>query len=335
LASIIPGRWFYRCPADDLPTPSEDGLLNLEKRFSTFVTDDWRIWMYPTRYQRTIATPARMEGVGYWGGEDVHVEFRPAAEDTGIVFVRSDLPGCPRIPAAIEHRIETPRRTSLCSGPAGVEMIEHIMAALAGLQIDNCEVWVDRSEMPGCDGSCLPFVEPLQLSGVVEQGTLRRRHVIGRTIRLGNRESWIEARPCRSSKTILQYELDFGSGSPIGQQSLEVSLSPRHFHMNLAPSRTFMLEAEAEAMRARGLGLRATCKDLLVFGSRGPIDNQLRFPDECVRHKLADMVGDLALTGCDLVGRISAFRSGHRLNAELVRAIVAESQIHDQLRRCA
>ena len=200
------------------------------------------------------------------------------------------------------------------------------MAALAGLQIDNCQVWVDRPEMPGCDGSCLPFVEALCAAGIVPQDAVRRRHVIGRTIRLGNAESWIEARPCRSGQTILKYDLDYGSGNPIGRQSLEVSLSPRHFHMNLAPSRTFMLEAEAAAMKARGLGQRATCKDLLVFGSRGPIDNQLRFPDECVRHKLADMVGDLALAGCDLVGRFVAFRSGHRLNAELVRAIVAQER---------
>ena len=142
-------------------------------------------------------------------------------------------------------------------------------------------------------------------------------------IRRGDEQSWIEARPCCSGKMILQYELDYGSGNPIGRQSLEISLSPRFFHMNLAPSRTFMLEAEALAMKAQGLGQRVTCKDLLVFGGNGPIDNQLRFPDECVRHKMVDMVGDLALVGCDLIGRFIAFRSGHRLNAELVRAILA------------
>ena len=124
---------------------------------------------------------------------------------------------------------------------------------------------------------------------------------------------------------VLRYELDYGGGSPIGRQSLEVSLSPRHFHMNLAPSRTFMLESEAMAIQAQGLGRRATFRDLLVFGPRGPIDNQLRFPDECVRHKMVDMVGDLAMTGCDLAGRFAAYRSGHRLNAELVRAIVADN----------
>jgi UDP-3-O-[3-hydroxymyristoyl] N-acetylglucosamine deacetylase len=291
--------------------------------------------MYATRNQRTIAVPATVEGVGYWSGENVRVEFRPAPADAGVAFVRADLPGQPRIPATIAHRVETPRRTTLRCGQASVEMIEHIMAALAGLQIDNCELWVDRPEMPGCDGSCLPFVDALRGAGSVEQNAVRRRHVIGRTIRLGNQESWIEARPCRSGKTILQYELDYGSGNPIGRQSLEVSLSPRHFHINLAPSRTFMLEAEATAMKAQGLGQRASFKDLLVFGRGGLIDNKLRFPDECVRHKLADMVGDLALAGCDLVGRFVAFRSGHRLNGELVRAIVAQGQVQEELKRCA
>ena len=292
-------------------------------------------WMYATRNQRTVASPAVTTGVGYWSGRDVRVEFRPAAAGTGIVFVRADLPESPRIPATVEHRVEVPRRTVLRHGEIGVEMVEHIMAALAGLQVDNCEVWVDQAEMPGCDGSCLPFVEALSAAGIVEQDVERQRLVVRRATRLGNAESWIEVSPCCSGQTILKYELDYGFGNPIGRQSLEVSLSPRHFHINLAPSRTFMLEAEAEAMKAQGLGQRATFKDLLVFGREGPIDNHLRFPDECVRHKLADMVGDLALAGCDLVGRFAAYRSGHRLNAELVRAIVAQRQIQENMKHCA
>jgi UDP-3-O-[3-hydroxymyristoyl] N-acetylglucosamine deacetylase len=273
--------------------------------------------------------------VGYWSGSDVRIEFRPAPANAGIVFVRADMPGCPRIPATVNHRFETPRRTTLRSGEAAVEMIEHIMAALAGLQIDNCELWVDQPEMPGCDGSSLPFVQVLSAVGTVEQAAPRRRKVIRRTIRVGDEASWIEARPCCSGKLVLRYELDYGSGSSIGRQSLEVSLSPRHFHINLAPSRTFMLQAEAEALKAQGLGQRATCKDLLVFGPRGPIDNELRFPDECVRHKMVDMVGDLAMAGCDLVGRFVAYRSGHRLNAELVRIIAAEDASLEDIRRCA
>ena len=118
------------------------------------------------------------------------IPFRPAAAGSGIVFIRSDLPGCPRIPAAVEHRVEMPLRTVLRRGEAAVEMIEHLMAALGGLQIDNCEVWVDRPEMPGCDGSCLPFVEALRAAGAVEQDRWRRRHAVRHPIRLGDENSW-------------------------------------------------------------------------------------------------------------------------------------------------
>ncbi len=277
--------------------------------------------MLSVRNQQTIAGSAVVEGIGYWSGQDVSVEFRPAAPDSGIVFVRRDLPGNPRIPAAIEHRSDMPRRTTLCRDGAGVGMVEHIMAALCGLRVDNCEVWVDQPEMPGCDGSSLPFVEAVLATGVVEQDAPREQYVVQNTLRLGGEDSWLEVRPSSNGKTVLQYDLDYGASNSIGRQSLEIILSPRFFRLSLAPARTFMLEIEADALRAQGLGQRATPKDLLVFGARGPIDNELRFPDECVRHKLLDMVGDLALFGADLVGRFHAYKSGHRLNAEMVTAL--------------
>ncbi len=249
------------------------------------------------------------------------VEFRPAAADSGIAFVRRDLPGEPRIPATVEWRSDMPRRTTLCRKGAGVGMVEHIMAAFAGLKVDNCEVWVDQPEMPGCDGSALPFVHAMLAAGLVEQDAPREQYVVCNTLRLGGEDGWLEVRPSTSNKTVLHYELDYGAGNSIGRQSLEIVLSPRFFQMNLAPARTFMLEIEADALRAQGLGQRVTPKDLLIFGAHGPIDNELRFPDECVRHKLLDLVGDLALFGADLVGRFHAFRSGHRLNAEMVTAL--------------
>jgi UDP-3-O-[3-hydroxymyristoyl] N-acetylglucosamine deacetylase len=291
--------------------------------------------MYSTRKQHTLAAPASIEGVGYWSGRNIKVEFRPAPAGSGIVFVRRDLPGSPRISANIENRTETPLRTTLRAGNVCVEMIEHIMSALAGMQIDNCEIRADQPEMPGMDGSSLPFVEAFQTAGIVEQDAVRAQKIIRHVIRQGNEQSWIEARPCCSGKMILQYELDYGSGNPIGRQSLEISLLPRYFHMNLAPSRTFMMESEAKALKEQGLGKHVTCKDLLVFDGKGPIDNQLRFPDECVRHKMVDMVGDLALAGCDLIGRFIAFRSGHRLNAELVQKILGLEESKDTVKRCA
>ncbi len=302
--------------------------------------DDWHLEMIPTRNQRTIAAPTVVEGIGYWSGQDVRVEFRGAEIDSGIVFVRSDLPGRPRIAATIANRTEAPLRTTLRAGGQaeqgpGVDMIEHVMAALAGLQIDNCEVWVDQPEMPGCDGSSLQFVEALLAAGTMEQCAVRAQKVVRQVIRRGDARCWIEARPCCQDSTILQYELDYGREGPIGQQTLEVTLSPELFRYSLAPSRTFLLEREAAALQAQGLGQRATCQDLLVFGPDGPIDNELRFGDECVRHKVLDIVGDLALAGCDVIGRIVAYRSGHRLNAELVRTILAEDEVHRELRRCA
>jgi UDP-3-O-[3-hydroxymyristoyl] N-acetylglucosamine deacetylase len=164
---------------------------------------------------------------------------------------------------------------------------------------------------------------------------VRPRRAVRQIIRLGDRQSWIEARPCCTGQTILEAELDYGSDSPIGHQSLAIALLPESFRTQLAPSRTFILEEEAAALRQKGLGRRVTRQDLLVFGPHGPIDNRLRFPDECVRHKILDMVGDLALAGCDLLGRFIAYRGGHRLNAQLVRAILDQAEAQEGLKRCA
>ena len=286
--------------------------------------DDWQ-GMEARRKQRTLSATAAVEGIGYWSGRDVRVEFRPAGPRQGIVFVRSDLPGRPRIAAAVANRIEMPRRTVLRSGGVSVEMVEHILAALAGMHVDNCEVWVDQAEMPGCDGSAQAFVVAIQKAGIVEQDAPRGLFAVRQVLRLGDEQCWIEARPAAGGKTVIQYELDYGSGSPIGRQSLEVTLSPRYFQVGLAGSRTFMLQREAAALQERGLGQRTTFNDLLVFDADGPIGNALRFPDECVRHKILDMVGDFALAGCDLAGHFTAYRSGHRLNAELLRAMLPTS----------
>jgi UDP-3-O-acyl N-acetylglucosamine deacetylase len=287
------------------------------------------------RNQRTIADRTLVEGVGYWSGRDVSVEFRPGEVDSGIVFVRRDLPGQPRIPACIACRCDTPRRTSLRAGGATVEMIEHIMAALAGLRVDNCEVWVDAEEMPGCDGSAQPFVEALDWAGVAGQAAARPRRVVRQVIRVGGQESWIEARPPTARGATLEYHLDYGSRSPIARQSFELALSPESFRQSLASCRTFLLQEEAEQLVARGLCRRASARDLLVFGPHGPLENQLRFPDECVRHKLVDMVGDLGLAGCDLVGQFVAYRSGHKHNAELVEALDRRAALRAGWRRCA
>lgn len=285
------------------------------------------------RQQRTIARTAVVEGFGYWSGRDVRVEFRPAGENTGVVFVRHDLALPVRIAAEVAHRVEMPRRTTLESGGARVEMVEHILAALGGLQIDNCEVWVDAPEMPGCDGSSLPFVRALDSAGVTVQDAPRRTLVVGQAVRLGAGDSWVEARPVPTAGMSVTFHLDYGADGPIGRQTLTLPITPDVFRRELAPARTFMLKSEADWLRARGLGQRATARDLLIFDAAGPIDNTLRYRDECVRHKALDLLGDLSLAGCDLAAHFVAYRSGHRLNAEIVRILLAEADTLNGWRR--
>jgi UDP-3-O-[3-hydroxymyristoyl] N-acetylglucosamine deacetylase len=277
----------------------------------------------------------RVEGFGYWSGLDVRVEFRPAPPDSGVVFLRADLDEPRRIPAVVDYRVEIPRRTTLAADDATVEMVEHVMASLAGLQIDNCEIWVDRAEMPGCDGSSRPFVNALLSTERIAQPALRETLVVTSTTRVGDDQCWVEASPEPYGTLRLHYLLDYGAQSSIGRQAIELCLSPRSFCTELAAARTFILQQEAEWLRQQGLGERVTCSDLLVFDARGPVGNQLRFADECVRHKTLDLVGDLALAGCDIQGRITAFRSGHRLNAELIQELLLQDQFVRQRCRVA
>jgi UDP-3-O-[3-hydroxymyristoyl] N-acetylglucosamine deacetylase len=289
--------------------------------------------MAQLRKQQTLAQVAEFSGFGYWSGKDVRVELRPAPVDSGLNFVRSDIAPHVRISADARNRLEAPRRTTLATGNAQVEMVEHILAALYGLQIDNCEIWVDQAEMPGGDGSSQAIVEAIDAAGIVEQEAPAKRLVISEVTRVGDDNSWVEARPHKHAGLAVRYRLDYGPDCPIGRETIDLKITPKSFRKELATARTFLLEEEANWLRSRGLGTRVTNQDLLVFGPNGLIDNELRYENECVRHKALDLVGDLALAGCELVGYVIAHRSGHRLNAELVRTILQEGRVEGGLRR--
>lgn len=286
--------------------------------------------MSVARRQRTLARPVTVTGFGYYSGRDIQVEFWPAGEDAGITFVRHDLGRHARIPAKPAYRIDMPRRTSLELDGARVEMIEHVLAALSGLRVDNCEVWVDAAEMPGCDGSARAFVEAIDAAGVVEQRSPVPQIVLRQTVRVTDGGQWIEAQPSRGAGLSITYDLDFAAHPIIGRQTYGIDLTPRSFRNELASCRTFITEDVAQAMLAEGRGQRVTPRDLLIFGPHGPVDNSLRFADECVRHKLLDVVGDLALTGCEIVGHVVAHRCGHKLNAELAKRLLEQAAGQDQ-----
>ena len=276
----------------------------------------------PSRRERTLAREATVRGVSFLSGFDVSLRFRPADAGTGVVFRRVDLPGEPAVPALVKYVVPRQRRTAIQRGEAVVEMVEHVLAALSGLRIDNCVVDIDAPETPGCDGSSLAFVEALSEAGSVEQERTREALVIDRPVTVREGSSTVTAHPGDGSRLVLSYNLDYGRHTPIGAQSRFVAVEPESFTNELAASRTFLLKAEADALRQAGIGSRTNLSDLLVFDTDGPIDNTLRYPDECVRHKILDMVGDLALLGKDIVGHVTAHRSGHSLNTELVRELI-------------
>jgi UDP-3-O-[3-hydroxymyristoyl] N-acetylglucosamine deacetylase / 3-hydroxyacyl-[acyl-carrier-protein] dehydratase len=276
-----------------------------------------------SRRQRTIARPAEVRGIGFFHGADVTVRFHPAEPDTGIVFERADLPGRPRVAARLHSVVPSQRRTTIRNGEASVEMIEHVMAALAGLQVDNAVVQIDAGECPGCDGSSRVFVEALDEAGMVEQERTRSAMVVEEPLSIREGDAVLAIHPPGPAGGLtLSYHLDYGRDAAIPRQSYCVGLSAESFREQISTSRTFLLQAEADALRAAGLGVRTTEADLLLFGRDGVIGNVLRYPEECARHKILDMVGDLALLGADLHGFVVAYRSGHQTNAALGRQLL-------------
>lgn len=298
--------------------------------------------MRAERNQTTLAAPCTVSGRGYWTGQANCLTFLPAPADCGVRFVRTDLPGHPSVTATAENRASMPLRTRLTRGRAEVDMVEHVLAALHGLQIDNAIVHCTASEMPAMDGSSFAFALALQSAGRCQLPEPRATLVLDRTIRVGDEHQWIEAEPLStpqaselaSSGTIpfpaqclptqcleLEYQLDFGPGSPILKANHAIRLQPQVFFETISAARTFIGMDTARLLQAQGMALHVTEQDLIVFDKQGPVNNRLRYPDECARHKLLDLVGDLALTGIDVVGRITAHRGGHQLNGELAAAL--------------
>jgi UDP-3-O-[3-hydroxymyristoyl] N-acetylglucosamine deacetylase/UDP-3-O-[3-hydroxymyristoyl] N-acetylglucosamine deacetylase/3-hydroxyacyl-[acyl-carrier-protein] dehydratase len=214
-------------------------------------------------------------------------------------------------------------------------MVEHIMSALAGMRIDNCQVWVDSQEMPGLDGSCLDFVRALQVAGRDEQNAPVKQLVVNAKIRVENQNGWIEATPATNGPSVLKYSLDFSNEPAIGKQAFEFAPDAEDFVKQVAPARTFITSAVAEQLKAQGMGSRVTYNDLLVFDQNGPIENQLRFQNECARHKLLDLIGDLSLSGFEINANIHSCRGGHSLNAQLVRQLLKHAELRIPRRQVA
>ncbi len=272
--------------------------------------------------QRTIEHETELSGRGLFTGFPVHVRFKPAPGDAGITFVRTDQPVPVRIAAHVDNLTKRARRTSLRNGTAAIETVEHCLAAVRGLGIDNLIIELDNAELPAADGSAKPFVDALSAAGVVDLPADRQVLRVTEPTRVAEDDAEVVAWPGEGDKLEVIYELDYGAGSPIGHQIYRFTLEGSSFCEQIAGARTFVLEEEAQALRSAGLGTHLTYEDVLVIGRDGPIENRYRYENECVRHKILDLIGDLMLAGSFVCGKIYARRSGHHLNHELVRKLL-------------
>jgi len=231
--------------------------------------------------------------------------------------------------ASVANVVKRPRRTCLKNGTLLVETVEHCMAALGGLGIDNAVVKISGGkigELPAGDGSSNPFVQLLMEAGVQEQEPLVEPLIIRKPEHVSYEDASLAALPGPTDRLEILYE--FQAEPPLGRQVFNFTLGPREsieqFISDVAPARTFVSEPEAIELRSRGLGKHLTAKDLLVISPTGPIDNAFRFPDECARHKVLDLIGDLYLIGRPLRGRIVAHKSGHELNHQMARKLMLQ-----------
>ena len=271
--------------------------------------------------QRTVAKDVAFSGVGLHTGESVAMRVVPAPADTGVVFIRTDLPHRPAIPATADHAVDVgraARRTTIAKDGVEVQTIEHFMAALWGLGIDNVYVEVSGAELPGLDGSAMPFVQQLAAIGTTEQRAPRKSFVVREPVTVEDGDSSITIVPDRELS--VAYTLSYPHPM-LRSQFVTFGRNGQPFAEVIAPARTFCLLEEAEALRVKGFGKGASYDNTLVIGNGGVIENTLRFDDEFARHKVLDLLGDLSLLGATVQGRVIAVKSGHSLNIKLVRKL--------------
>lgn len=280
--------------------------------------------MTPTP-RRTIAKPAALQGVGLHLGAACALRFLPAAPGQGIRFRRTDLAGRPETRAHVSVAIAAERRTQLGEGEQALHTVEHVLAAVAGMGIDDIVIELDAAEPPIMDGSAEPFRLLLLAAGIVEHGGRAEVLRLRECVRVVDGESVYIANPAEGLE--LDVQIDFPHPR-IGAQRGQYRVTPEEFSRELSPARTFGLLSWVEGLRAKGLIQGATAENTIVLDATDVVGGALRWPDEFVRHKAMDVVGDLALAGMRIAARISATKPSHRGTVTLVREMLAHALPH-------
>lgn len=277
------------------------------------------------RKQRTLAREGSIEGTGLHTGEPARVSFKPLPPGSGVVFTRGGV----RLEVPEEHTLSAAslRCTSVGNAAARVQTVEHLLAALTASGIDNVGVEVDGPEIPGLDGCAAQWVRTFKELGTREQTAFREFYSVTEPLFCYDKHKAIAVYPADTFS--VAYVLDYGRPGLNGQV-FDAVVTPETFEKEIAPARTFCTEKEIEEVRAQGFGKGARPDNTLVIGEDGePVGSELRFADECARHKVLDIIGDLSLTGFPILGRVVGLRSGHALNHRLAQAIKKQKEQHD------
>jgi len=281
--------------------------------------------------QRTLKESVRATGIGLHSGAKVYMTLRPAPANTGIVFRRLDLPDPVDVPADALKVTETNLGTTLELGEAKVATVEHLLSALAGLGIDNLFIDLTAAEVPIMDGSAAPFVFLIQSAGIEEQNADKRFIRILKPIEVTEDDKWARLEPYDGFRVNLEIDFDH----PVLQkhrQRASLDFSTAAFLKEISRARTFGFLKDVEYLRANELGLGGSMDNAIVMDDYRVLNEDgLRFQDEFVRHKVLDAVGDLYLLGCCLIGEFSGFKSGHRLNNLLLRALLEQPDAYQEV----
>ncbi|MGN0858561.1 MAG: UDP-3-O-acyl-N-acetylglucosamine deacetylase [Stenotrophomonas sp.] len=275
--------------------------------------------------QRTLTNTIRATGVGLHSGDKVYMTLRPAPVDTGIVFRRVDLEPVVEVPARADLVTEVTLCTGLTCGNAKVQTVEHLMSALAGLGVDNCIIELSSAELPIMDGSSGPFVFLLQSAGISEQNAAKRFIRVLKTVEVTDGDKVARFTPHDGFK--LGFTIAFDHPAiPAKQSRVELEFSTAAYIKEIARARTFGFMRDLEYMRERNLGLGGSMDNAIVLDEfRVLNEDGLRFADEFVRHKILDAIGDLYLSGGQVLGAYEGYKSGHALNNKLARALMADA----------
>lgn len=275
-------------------------------------------------FQRTISRPVNCTGIGLHSGKRVNLSLRPADPDTGVMFKRSDLPGAPLIAGDVYHVVDTQFNTTVGQDGVRIGTVEHLLSALAGMGVDNVLVEVDAPEIPVMDGSSAPFVFLIKSAGLTSQARPRQFYRVTREVRLAEGDKEVVVSPSDSLAVDFTIEFDHPA---IRRQRLDFTWSERDYAKEISRARTFGFLSDMQRLHQHNLALGGSLENAVVVDKYRVLnDDGLRFPDEFVRHKVLDFLGDLALVGRPVLGRFQARKSGHDLNNKLFKKLLADPQ---------